>query len=302
MAGGVFISYRREDTSGEANHLAADLSAELGRGSVFIDIDTIAPGVDFADHIDQALSSCSVALVLIGDRWLSAEGASGQRRLDDDGDFVRMEVATALERPDVTVVPVLVEGARMPAAAELPPQIAGLAKINALDLSSKRWRYDVEQITKLAARGGWRSVLRGLPGWVRLGVPIAALVAAVLIVVTSGGGSERLVLSPATVPPVVDLCSEQLQHGADGNVGPISCEDGRLNQLAWQHLAANSDPLTFTLGPNATPEQVTKALCSDLDSSTIPIITSIYEIAKLYYGWEFGINPLPSPVAGGQQC
>src|SRR5688572_10918579 len=130
---GIFISYRREDTSGEANHLASDLTERLGRDSVFIDIDAISPGVDFEQRIDSALGSCEVVLVLIGDRWLAASDADGNRRLDAEGDFVRMEVARALSRPDVEVVPVLVDNARMPTAAELPEDIAPLAKINALD-------------------------------------------------------------------------------------------------------------------------------------------------------------------------
>jgi hypothetical protein len=113
---GVFISYRREDTGGEAAHLASDLSRVLGRDEVFIDIDTISAGVDFVDRIEDALDHCEVVLVLIGDRWLDATDASGARRLDDESDFVRLEVVRALAGPGVTVVPVLVEGARMPAA------------------------------------------------------------------------------------------------------------------------------------------------------------------------------------------
>jgi hypothetical protein len=76
--------------------------------------------VDFVERIHQAVGSCDVALVLIGEEWLAMTGPQGKRRLDDPEDFVRVEVAAALTRDDVTVVPVLVEGAQMPSSAELP--------------------------------------------------------------------------------------------------------------------------------------------------------------------------------------
>src|SRR6516162_5984301 len=79
----IFISYRRDDTSGEAGHLAADLGKRFGRENVFIDIDTIAPGVDFETRINQALSACRVTFVLIGNHWLNATLPDGKRRLDD---------------------------------------------------------------------------------------------------------------------------------------------------------------------------------------------------------------------------
>src|SRR2546430_7627981 len=133
----IFISYRREDTSGEAGRLAEDLAEQFGRSSVFIDIDAIGPGADFEQRIRDALDACQMALVLIGDRWLDALPEE-RRRIDEEGDYVRQEIATALERSDVTVVPVLVEGAKMPVPGELPPEISALAKRNAVELSNKR--------------------------------------------------------------------------------------------------------------------------------------------------------------------
>jgi hypothetical protein len=308
---GVFISYRREDTSGEAAHLADDLGEELGRSNVFIDIDAIAPGVDFAGQIDRSLQTCELVLVMIGDRWLASAGVGGRPRLHQEDDFVRMEVAKALARDDVRVVPVLVESARMPAASELPPELADLTKINALQLSNSRWRYDVGQIAAMVPRGGLRGAVRRVPPWVRWGLPVAAVAAAGAILVAGMGGgggedktSQRIVLPPASVPPVVDECSKQLEHAVDGTVGPLTCEGGKINQLAWQQYAGDLDSLTLSLGPNATPEQVAHALCSDLRESgaTYPIVGQLYEIAKLYYGWQFGIDPTPTEVGGITQC
>ena len=112
----IFISYGRDDTSGEAGHLAADFRKHFGRENVFIDIDTIAPGVDFEARINQALSVCRVTFVLIGRHWLNVTLPDGTRRLDYERDYVRKEIATALRHPGMGVVPVLVEGAVMPGA------------------------------------------------------------------------------------------------------------------------------------------------------------------------------------------
>ncbi len=302
---GVFISYRREDTSGEANHLAADLSDQLGRDQVFIDIDTISPGVDFERRIDEALTTCDLVLVLIGNRWLEATDSEGRRRLDHDGDFVRLEVAKALERPDVTVVPVLVEGAQMPAPEQLPPQIADLSKRNALDLASKRWRYDVGQIVRLIKGESLGERLGRLPRWLKMGVPLVAAAGVLAAVVLAGGepeggdggGGDAEALPPATVASAVGLCEEQRQFGANGTVGPLTCADGSVNRLAWEYIAEELNPVTFTLGPDATPEEVAAALCEDLD--TYPIAEMIYEISSAYYGWSFGLDPVPDSSGEG---
>jgi hypothetical protein len=146
----IFVSYRRDDTSGEAGHLAADRRKRFGRKTIFIDIDTIAPETDFEDRINDALSACRMTFILIGKQWLNAALPDGTRRLDHERDYVRKEIATALRRPLMTVVAVLVEGAAMPSAEQLPPDIAELAKRNAAELSNKRWRYDVNQMCAIA--------------------------------------------------------------------------------------------------------------------------------------------------------
>jgi hypothetical protein len=124
-AAGIFISYRRADAGWPARWLTDQLSAHFGAGVVFQDVDSILPGDDFAAEIEAAVGACSVLLVLIGLRWLAAEGAAG-RRLDDPGDWVRLELEVALRRK-VRIIPVLVDGAAMPAArrAAVCPSGAG---------------------------------------------------------------------------------------------------------------------------------------------------------------------------------
>ena len=116
---------------------------------------------------------------------------------------------------------------------------------------------------------------------------IAAVVAYVLL--NPSHDSSRLVLAPASVPPVVDECDHSLQIGADGNISPLTC-DGKLNVRAWQHLA-RENLLVLSLGADVLPSQVLQAMCSDLPNTTKPIEVSVYDMAKLYYGWRFGLNP-----------
>ncbi len=141
----IFINYRRDDAAADAGRLFDALSARFGEGSVFMDIDTIPPGADFAEVINQAVGSCEVLIAVIGKRWLSLADAAGVRRLDDQHDLVRMEILAALDRK-VRVVPVLVQGAQMPRADQLPTTLARLAGRHAFEISYPRWQYDVERL------------------------------------------------------------------------------------------------------------------------------------------------------------
>lgn len=146
--GAIFISYRRDDTEGHAGRLYEDLVERFGKQAVFFDVSAIEPGQDFRKAIDANVARCSVLLAMIGPRWLEPSG--GARRIDDAGDFVRLEIAAALRR-DVPVVPVLVQGAKMPAAAQLPADVADLAWRNAVELSHARWPSDVQVLAQALA-------------------------------------------------------------------------------------------------------------------------------------------------------
>jgi hypothetical protein len=144
-SGGVFISYRRQETSGMAGRLYDRLADRFGDAQVFMDVDTIALGVDFAEVITQDVSTCQVLLVVIGPRWLTATDEGGRRRLDDPDDIVRLEIAAALER-DIRVIPILVEGAVMPRRQELPDSVGGLARRNALSVRHESFRADADRL------------------------------------------------------------------------------------------------------------------------------------------------------------
>lgn len=143
---GIFISYRRLDSQSAAGRLADHLREHLPQVPLFRDVETIEPGVDFVEAINRALQSCGVLLAVIGPRWVSLTDASGKRRLDDPNDYTRLEIITALKRGDVRVIPVLVEGAQMPDTTQLPEDLQPLCRRNAIELSDKRWEYDVTQL------------------------------------------------------------------------------------------------------------------------------------------------------------
>jgi tetratricopeptide (TPR) repeat protein len=150
VGGAIFISYRRDDTAGEAGRLADHLTQRFGSGRVFIDIDTIAPGAKFADELERALAGTTVVLAIIGRHWLTATDARGTRRLDDPDDFVRREILTALQRGS-RVIPVLVQDARVPTAAELPEMLAPLADRQAMAIQHEEFAADAQRLADAIA-------------------------------------------------------------------------------------------------------------------------------------------------------
>ena len=143
MKHSIFISYRREDSEGEAGRLYDDLVRAYGANAVFMDVAGIAPGLDFRKAIDDNVAGCGVLLVIVGPQWATITGSDGKRRLDDDNDFVRLEVASALAR-NIAVIPVLVHEARMPHPEQLPDNIKDFAYRNSVEISHARWNSDVQ--------------------------------------------------------------------------------------------------------------------------------------------------------------
>ena len=146
---GTFISYRREDAAGYAGRLRESLERRLGAARVFRDVDTLRPGQDFVQAIESRLSDCAVMLAVIGREWASARDMAGNRRLDEPFDFVRLEIAAALAKSNVLVVPVLVEGASMPAPAELPENIRSLSRRHAVSVRDETWDTDVDRLVNV---------------------------------------------------------------------------------------------------------------------------------------------------------
>ena len=143
MAHAIFISYRRDDSEGEAGRLYDDLTRAFGNDAVFMDVSGINPGTDFRKAIDDNVACCGVLLAMIGPTWATIAGSDGKRRLDNEDDYVRLEIASALKR-NIAVIPVLVHEARMPHADQLPDNLKDLAYRNSVEITHARWNSDVQ--------------------------------------------------------------------------------------------------------------------------------------------------------------
>ena len=153
---GIFISYRRGDSGPYVGRLGDTLSRHFGPHQVFRDIATLAPGERFTDRIESELSRCDALLAVIGPGWLTITDEFGRRRLDDPQDLVRQEIAIALRRRDVLVVPVLVGNAAMPRREQLPSDLAALAECNALRITDEGYDHEVARLI-----GGLERVVSG---------------------------------------------------------------------------------------------------------------------------------------------
>jgi hypothetical protein len=142
---GIFISYRRGDTAAYAGRLWENLRTHFAGTNVFIDVDSLSVGVPFAKRIHEVIGESSVLIALIGPSYMASVGESGNRRLDDPEDFVRLEVSAALSRK-VPVIPVLVGGATLPRRSELPKRMAEMLGDDAIRLNDEHWRYDVSRL------------------------------------------------------------------------------------------------------------------------------------------------------------
>jgi TIR domain-containing protein len=168
----IFISYRREDTSGYAGRLYDQVSSHFGQDHVFMDVADLEPGSDFVDTIETKVSTCDALIALIGKNWLTIKDEQNQVRLTKPGDFVSVEIAAALKR-SVEVIPVLVGGGKMPLERELPESLQSLCRRQALELSDVHFARDVgdliEALKRPAGTRGARS-----PEWLKP-TPIASI-------------------------------------------------------------------------------------------------------------------------------
>jgi hypothetical protein len=284
--GAVFVSYRRGDTEGQARALFNELADLAGKESVFMDVDSIALGRDFRQILQERLGSCDFMLALIGPDWLDIKDASGKRRLESPGDFVRQEIAAALRR-NIPVTPVLVRGAQMPAPEQLPDDLKDLAYRNCFELSHTRWESDVaEMIRRLGLRkadpqesrstvtvtaGADRPVATGR-GAVAAGrafsrktIAIGAgaiLLAAILVVLLSSGADSDGTDSGASLPlnePTAD--AEPPSSSSPASTGSLD--------VAADAAVSGSE----TLDPGFEPDPVTVSVQAggDVDLSTLSL-------------------------------
>jgi hypothetical protein len=139
-----FVNYRSSDTPHLAALLAQSLGDRVGMEKVFLDTASLQAGDHFPQRIWAAVNRCHTLVVLIGPVWLAVNG-TGRRRIDDDRDYVRREIARALER-EIRVVPVLVDEAVLPSAEELPADVAGVVERQGHSVRSRHQLDDVAHL------------------------------------------------------------------------------------------------------------------------------------------------------------
>lgn len=227
----IFISYRVSDTAGETGRLVDSLKQQFYDDQIFMDIDKIEPGVDFTEVISNSLSSCDVMLVVIGPGWLGPL-ANGSKRINSENDWVRLEVSKALER-GIRVVPVLVDGAELPSAEELPEDLHPLLKRQSYEISNKRWKYDTEQLIQFLQRsiGIAPRYVRPNPVvnkpssgtsplvWVFAGVGILALI---IIIAALMFEEDKPTINPVQPQSVVNNLGEQAVVDEEESVSAIA--------------------------------------------------------------------------------
>jgi hypothetical protein len=144
----IFLSYRRDDAGGWARGLADVLCRKFGHKNVFIDVDGIKDFDDFEANIFATIDRCDVFLAVIGQRWLELrDQQSGERRLDRPDDYVRVEIARALQRR-ITVLPVLVDNAVLPESEQLPEDLRDLLRPRFHALTPERWNKDIAELLR----------------------------------------------------------------------------------------------------------------------------------------------------------
>lgn len=243
----VFLSYRRDDAGGYAGRLTDALLQRLGPKSVFQDVTAISPGQDYTVAIERALAESDAALVVIGPGWLTAATPQGTPRLLEAGDYVRLELARALER-DIRVIPVLVGGARLPEAAELPDDLQGLVQRQALELHDETWHHDVDGLVR-SLRGEPTVPVHRRRRWLAAGTALIALLAL-------GAGAWLLWGSGTGRQGGAGGQSGSGSNAPTGSAAEIApCE--RPSGQAWNRIALSRNPTAVDLSAPGYPLKFT---------------------------------------------
>ena len=170
----VFISYRRAETDGAARLIYNYLTEKLGKSAVFMDIKGIAPGDVFRKTIAHELETCNTMIVVISKSWTGKTELDGRSRLHEEGDFVRMEIETALGR-DIRVIPVLVHPMKMPHKEDLPEKLQYLTSLQHQEIQlGQRFEDDMARVVQVIRPADLNSRIR------RMLVPIALGVVAII--------------------------------------------------------------------------------------------------------------------------
>ena len=275
MASKIFISYRRDDSAGTAGRLHDRLAETFGEENLFIDVDNMPAGADFVETLNKQVAICDVFLCTVGPNWLNAKDSDGQRRLDQPCDFVRAEIAEALKR-NIPVIPVLVDGARVPKDRELPNDIVLLTRRQAVEVRNSHFRQDADELTRKIRRllkekrsALSRAVLGAIVGAVALlvfgsiGIYRAGMISLTWLgsgptapttepgkeTVASTSGSVIMISPPNSPPPAPDASSAKQTDATDASRLDLVTDCDRL-------AAVSTDPQRPKGVPGVNFEQI----------------------------------------------
>lgn len=237
----IFISYRHDDSAGHTGRLVDGLKRHFGPEAIFLDAGSIESGNLWDEVISDAVNSCRVLLAVIGRNWLTAT-SNGNKRLDDPEDTLRREISTALKR-NIRVVPVLVDGARMPFRDDLPEDLKPLARRHAHELRDLHWDHDTKllfsvldkALDKAKIRRFIRFIARKLPKLWFVTIPTVALLTAIV-------WWELIVPSQSSVfikdrrTSTTQIEDQAIEIKAENRVREVLGERGHVNVTGYNRM------------------------------------------------------------------
>jgi hypothetical protein len=143
-----FISYRRRDSGHSAGRIRDHLVAAFGRDRVFMDVSDLSPGELYAVLLIDAIARCDAVIAVIGKHWNRSVRGAACRKLDDPEDWVRIELATAIEKGK-RIIPCLVDGAAPPRVEDLPLALADVARRQVIEVSQHQFERDIAGLVDL---------------------------------------------------------------------------------------------------------------------------------------------------------
>lgn len=279
----VFISYRRGTSTPYAGRMRDALADRFGEGHVFMDMDSILPGTEWDEAIRESVKRCRVLLALIGRGWVTVHDAENRRRLQDPGDFVRLEIESALSA-GVAVIPILLHGTRMPKPEQLPGLLKDLARRQALTIRDESWRSDVARLLEAVQRLGSAPV----PTFA-VDVPSVSAAPSATDLVDAESTSEEsaepepaaAVASPAvrTGPqePYLAALGRRLSEAGYESVGPSGCPGATLVFVKRIGVGQQS----FGFAARAIKERSAKALLGAYTGEHLEVAVVVGEFPSL---------------------
>lgn len=258
----IFISYRRADSHAITDRIQDRLVGVYGSENVFQDVEDIPPGANFKEFLEIQVGLCDVLLAIIGPGWLDVRDENGNRRLDNPSDFVRIEVESGLKRKGILVVPVLVQGATMPAERDLPPQLRDLHYRNAIRVrNNPDFERDIQNLIDSInnyVKGTSPKKPESAPQSSALPMIIGAVILVALIAAFVAFGLPALQRPPATATPNATGTAQAVAAGQTSTaIAAVPTLPPRLTptEAATEEVSVTPSATpteTATIAPSAT--------------------------------------------------